>query len=73
MNKSLPYAGDRHCGYSRCIKALEFHHRDPAEKDFAPGGSYVLGWERIRQEFDKCILLCANCHREEHDRLALAD
>ena len=22
------------CGYSKCIAALEFHHRDPAKKDF---------------------------------------
>lgn len=55
------------CGYNKCIKALEFHHLDPNEKDF---GFSVKGvtrsFEKIKPELDKCILLCANCHREVH-------
>ncbi|MGF1565552.1 MAG: hypothetical protein ACFCUH_09305 [Flavobacteriales bacterium] len=23
----------------------------------------------MKQELDKCVLLCSNCHREEHARL----
>lgn len=22
------------CGYNKCIRALDFHHRDPEKKDF---------------------------------------
>lgn len=55
------------CGYDRCIEVLEFHHRDPAQKDFgiAASGS-CRSWDRIQTELDKCDLLCANCHRERH-------
>lgn len=60
-----------HCGYTACLEALEFHHLDPTQKDFGFGCMNVLGWERIKVELDKCILLCANCHREEHVRLKL--
>lgn len=58
------------CGYDKCIEALEFHHRNPSEKDFAltdylnSKGSYDLSI--IIHELNKCDLLCANCHREEH-------
>jgi len=53
------------CGYDRCINALEFHHLD--NKKESP--SYVImrwSWERARAELEKCIMLCANCHREVH-------
>jgi ribosomal protein S27E len=47
------------------LDALEFHHKDPGKKDFGVG-KYSGGWEKIRQEIEKCDLLCANCHREAH-------
>lgn len=56
------------CKYSRCTEALELHHLDPNEKEF--GLSSIMAkpikWERIVNEASKCILLCANCHREVH-------
>ncbi len=57
------------CGYSRCPEALEFHHKDPSQKDFglSMGNSYSL--ERMKIEVDKCMLVCANCHREIHVEL----
>ena len=45
------------CGYENCLAALEFHHADPSEKDGAATTS---------EEANKCVLLCANCHREHH-------
>jgi hypothetical protein len=56
------------CGYDRCIQALQFHHLDPAQKDFTISGK-TMAWERIREEIDKCLLLCANCHAEVHSGL----
>ena len=55
------------CGYNKCIAALDFHHKNPEEKDFNLSDRNIkLDWEKIKQELDKCILVCANCHREIH-------
>lgn len=53
------------CGYNRYMGALDFHHLDPSKKEIAIAQKIATrSWESIRQELDKCILLCANCHRE---------
>ena len=54
------------CGYSRCEAALEWHHLNPLEKDIEPRKVFSRNWESVIRELDKCILLCANCHREAH-------
>jgi predicted transcriptional regulator len=68
--KSVEYKGSccEMCGYDKCISALEFHHKNPNEKDFSIGGKSI-SWERIKNELDKCILVCSNCHREIHSGL----
>ena len=69
--RAVDYKGGKceGCGYSKNIAALDFHHRDPSEKDFQISRGNYLGWKRLVPELDKCSLLCANCHREEHDAL----
>ncbi|MEN9390090.1 MAG: hypothetical protein RLZZ283_190 [Candidatus Parcubacteria bacterium] len=58
------------CGYSRSIRALTFHHRDPSKKDFGLSDrGLTRSWAKTLAEIDKCILLCANCHAEVHDGL----
>lgn len=59
------------CGYFKCIKALEFHHINKEEKDFTIGSNTSIAWERVKNEIKKCILVCANCHREIHDGLTI--
>ena len=54
------------CGYNKCIQALEFHHLNPEEKDFSFGSNTNRSWVDTRNELQKCILVCANCHREIH-------
>lgn len=55
------------CGYDKCIAALEFHHIDPNEKDFGIASKgYTRSWVKLKEELDKCIMVCANCHREIH-------
>ena len=55
------------CGYNKTNKALEFHHVNPEEKEITLS---TIGlsrkWEVIIKEIKKCILVCANCHREIH-------
>jgi hypothetical protein len=60
------------CGYKKCITALEFHHLDPSQKDFGISvDGNTRGWVAVKTELDKCILVCANCHREIHEELNL--
>ena len=62
------------CGYNKCIKALDFHHTDPTQKDFSISDrSLKLDWKDIKKELDKCKLLCSNCHREEHSKRKESD
>lgn len=58
------------CGYSKYVGALEFHHTDPNQKDFNPSnGGVTRSYEFMKKEVDKCMLVCANCHREIHYEL----
>ena len=56
------------CGYNQCVQALEFHHINNDDKYFGISAKgYTRSWDSVRKELDKCILLCANCHREIHE------
>ena len=53
------------CGYDRYAGALQFHHLDPAGKQFGVSAQGIpRSMERARAEARKCVLLCANCHAE---------
>jgi len=55
------------CGYSRCLIALDFHHIDESTKEFGlPQRDLTKSWVKILVELNKCVLVCANCHREIH-------
>jgi hypothetical protein len=59
------------CGYNRCIAAFEFHHRDPATKEFSLA-EFSGSLERLLREAEKCDLVCASCHRLRHVGLEVA-
>ncbi len=64
---AIEYKGGKcqSCGYYRYQGALELHHINPRDKDFGIGDKgYTRAWEKVKKELDKCVLLCANCHRE---------
>lgn len=64
--EAVDYLGGKcvRCGYGKCLAALEFHHKDPEKKDFAISRRW--SFEKIKNELDKCELVCSNCHKEIH-------
>lgn len=60
------------CGYDKSVAALQFHHPDN-NKEFGVSSSSIKSWARKLAEAEKCVLICANCHAEEHARLAISD
>ena len=55
------------CGENRGY-LLDYHHIDPniKDKDISKMVSSKSQLENISIEIEKCICLCANCHREFH-------
>lgn len=53
------------CGENR-NHLLDFHHIDPSQKDFQISQGERYGWKKIKEEIDKCVPLCSNCHRDFH-------
>jgi hypothetical protein len=54
------------CRYDRTTAAMDFHHVSMLDKDFTISHR-MTSFQKIRTELDKCVLLCATCHREVHD------
>lgn len=65
--KAIEYKGGKCelCGYQKYRGALDLHHLNPAGKSFAISQrGHSRAWNRVKIELDKCVLVCANCHRE---------
>ena len=68
LNK-LKINGCAICGYNKNPCALDFHHVNPKDKKMIiDAGTIDNSNKRIADELNKCILLCANCHRVIHDK-----
>ncbi len=52
------------CGYKEHPEILEFHHRNPKEKEI--NICCVRDLKSIKKEVKKCDLICPNCHRWFH-------
>lgn len=52
------------CAYDRTPLNLHFHHVNPAEKSFALSMNTTKALAAYREEAQKCVLVCANCHGE---------
>jgi heterodisulfide reductase subunit B len=54
------------CGFSHSA-ALDFHHTDPDKKENIISKLVSEGrFSAAMEELQKCIVLCANCHRVHH-------
>ena len=49
---------------------MDFHHRDPETKKYEIADYNRWGIKYLQEELDKCVALCANCHRKVHAGLA---
>lgn len=59
------------CGYRKCISALEFHHIEGNKEGAISSMLQASGLMKILKEIEKCIVVCANCHREIHSGLVV--
>ena len=53
------------CGESEAC-CIDFHHKTPEQKNFTIGKKRSLNIETLQEEINKCVCLCANCHRKVH-------
>jgi 5-methylcytosine-specific restriction endonuclease McrA len=54
------------CGGVFHPDVFDFHHTNPAEKEYQWAKLRLFSAKRRRVELAKCVLLCANCHRLRH-------
>ena len=68
-DRAIAYKGGKcvSCGYDKCRRSLHFHHVILENKKFSIGTNSYRRWDTMKQELDKCILVCGNCHGELHD------
>jgi hypothetical protein len=70
--RAIEYLGGKcaDCGLKTdFISVYDFHHKEAEDKEANVGRLLVTfrTWEKIQEEIDKCVLLCANCHRIRHE------
>ena len=54
------------CGIAD-FRVLDFHHKGFSGKDFNISDfRHRVGLKKLKEEIEKCHLLCANCHRIVH-------
>ena len=64
--------GCTHCSYNKEAVALDFHHEDRKDKIINVSAHWKTSWrqyQKMKKEIEKCIVLCANCHRIEEQRI----
>lgn len=68
--KCIDYLGGScsRCLYDKSHRALTFHHKDRAIKEFSISQIKDHSWSKIKAELDKCELICFNCHMEEEEK-----
>jgi len=67
--KAIEYLGGKCIDCNNCYlpSVYDFHHLDTTIKENNIARIMGRKWENIVPELDKCVLLCANCHRIRHN------
>ncbi len=52
--------------YFKDVDVYDFHHTGEDTKVAKLGLLWAHSWKNIKRELNKCVLLCANCHRILH-------
>jgi len=63
--------GCDYCGWDAHPEVLQFHHRNPSEKNRCISGSFLVSktFDKIQEELNKCDLVCPNCHNWLHYKM----
>lgn len=62
LDCSYAFNGENHT-------VFDFHHLEPDKKDMEVSKLIPnRAWEAVLTEADKCVMLCANCHRLRHSK-----
>lgn len=71
--EAIKYKGEKceDCKNKFPYPIYEFHHLDPNTKDLDWTKMRLTSLDKIKKELDKCVLLCANCHRLRHYNINL--
>jgi hypothetical protein len=67
INRWKEWKGCSACGFKGSHYQLDLDHVDPSTKECSNHRAYEPNWsmKRVKQELAKCVILCANCHREK--------
>lgn len=67
INKFNNKCGDCDVSYPDYpASVFEFHHLDPSQKEMSWGKMRIISKIKREKELNKCVMLCANCHRIRH-------
>lgn len=53
------------CGEDESV-CLDFHHKEAKDFELSQAVNRDKSYEDIKNEIEKCVVLCANCHRKHH-------
>ena len=58
--------GCKNCGFNSHACSLDFHHIDDKTENVSRLSKNCNSIKKLTEEVNKCIILCANCHRIKH-------